>query len=94
MAYITRTYADSPFGNLFLFDISTQKSERIDSQAEHTCLTFSHDGDILMACTRTGEAFYYSITDFGKVPIRRPSPVDLPQLEGDSWWSIILNNNF
>ena len=94
LAYITRTVADSPCGNLFLFDVSTKKSRQIDSQREYTCLTFSPEGDILMACTRVGEALYYEIGDFGRAPISRQSPIDLPQLEGDTPWSMCLGRNF
>ena len=90
LAYILRTFADSPYGNLFLFDISSQKSQQLDSQREYTCLTFSHEGDILMACTRSGEALYYNLAELGKAPIRRPSPIGLPEPEGETWWSIHL----
>jgi hypothetical protein len=41
-----------------------------------------------MACTRTGDALYFNLTEREKAPIRRPPPVELPQLEGDTWWSI------
>ena len=87
-AYISRAFADSPYGKLFLFDISIQKAQQLDSQREFTCLTFSHDGDILMGCTRSGEALYYNTAELGKPPIRRPAPIGLPQPEGDTWWSI------
>lgn len=92
LAYISRSFSDSPYGNLFLFDISTQQSQQLDSQREYTCLTFSHEGDILMACTRSGEALYYNLEELGKAPIRRPSPVELPEIDGDAWWSIRSNS--
>jgi hypothetical protein len=41
-----------------------------------------------MACTRSGEALYYNLAELGKAPTRRPSPVELPEAEGDTWWSI------
>lgn len=89
VAYITRTYPHSPHGSLFLYDISTQKSEQLDSETKYTCLTLSTDGDILMACTRYGEVLYYNLIEREKAPIRRPSPIDLPQPDGDTWWSIL-----
>jgi hypothetical protein len=51
-------------------------------------MTYSHDGDILMAGTRSGEAMYYNLDHLNAPPIRRPPPTDLPDLEGESWWSI------
>jgi hypothetical protein len=43
-----------------------------------------------MACTRSGEALYYNLSELGKAPIRRPSPIGLPEPEGETWWSIHL----
>jgi hypothetical protein len=90
-AYITRPFAGSPYGNLFLHDISSQRTEKLDSQRQFTCMTFSHDGGILMACTKAGETLYYDMANLSKAPIRRPPPTDLPELEGDTWWSTILS---
>jgi hypothetical protein len=87
-AYIAREHPKSPFGSLYLYDTATQKSERLDSQREFTCMTYSHDGDILMAGTRSGEAMYYNLDHPNAPPIRRPPPTDLSDLEGESWWSI------
>jgi hypothetical protein len=90
LAYITPAYSGSPSGPLFWYDLTTQKAEQVDpNQNEYTCMTFSHDGDTLLMCTRAGEALYYDLSGPGKfTPIRRPLPTDLPQLEGDSWWSM------
>ena len=40
-----------------------------------------------MAGTRSGEVMYYHLDFPNSVPIRRPPPTDLPDLEADSWWS-------
>ena len=88
LAYIARTFTDSPYGALFLYDISTQKSEQLDPSIEFTCLTYSHDGETLLACTKSGEALYYNLKDHGKAPLRRPPPTDLPETDDDSWWSM------
>ena len=40
-----------------------------------------------MACSRTGEAVYFNLVNQEVLPIRRPPPSDLPEPEGDSWWS-------
>jgi len=88
IAYITRQHPKSPFGRLYLYDITTRKAERLDSQREFTCITYSRAGDILMAGTRSGEAMYYHLDFPNTAPIRRPPPTDLPDPEGDSWWGI------
>jgi hypothetical protein len=87
LVYIARVFQNSPYGNLFSFDISTQKSEFVDHSTEHTCMTFGPDGDILMAGTKYGELMYYDLINQGNIPIRRPVPAELPETEGDSWWS-------
>lgn len=48
-------------------------------------MAFSHDGDVLMACTKLGEVLYYNTRDLLKPPIRRPPPTELAQSEGDCW---------
>lgn len=88
VAYIARTYTESPYGKIFLYDMSTQKAEEVDKYHESTCMTFSQDGETLMICTKSGEALYYDITNMrNSVPVRRQPPVDVPEPEGDSWWS-------
>lgn len=64
----------------------------VDQSHESSCMTFSEDGEILMICTKSGEALYYDITNLGNcIPIRRRSPLDLPPPDDDSWWSISLS---
>ena len=95
IAYIARTYEGSPYGKVFLYDMDTQKEEELDKDYECTCMTFSHDGETLMICTKSGEALYYDITNLkNSVPVRRQPPVDLPEPEGDTWWSTIPVANF
>ena len=89
LAYIARSYEESPHGKVYLYDMSTQKAEEVDRNHESTCMTFSDDGEILMICTKSGEALYYDVTDLtNSVPVRRQPPVDLPQPEDDSWWGM------
>jgi hypothetical protein len=87
LAYIARLFKDSPFGDLFVLDISTQKAEFLDLSNQHTCMTFSNDGDILMAGTKYGELMYYDLINREHVPTRRSVPTELPKLQGNSWWS-------
>jgi hypothetical protein len=90
-AYIAQTFAGSPTGHVFWYDISTQKATQIDSSNQYTCLTFSQDGDTILMCTRAGEAIYYDTSNPEKATLIRPSPLQLPQPEGDSWWSMSLS---
>jgi hypothetical protein len=41
-----------------------------------------------MACTKTGNALYFNLTEREKTPTRLPPPLELPQLEDNTWWSI------
>jgi hypothetical protein len=93
VAYIAREHPKSPFGPLYLYDTETQQAKRLDPQREFACLTYSHDGDILMAGSRSGEAMYYDLDHPNAAPTRRPPPTDLPELEGESWWSIFPLSN-
>ena len=92
VALIERTTEEDtpnvPFGTLFLYDISTRKRKDLLPGKQFTCMTFSNDGETLMACSRTGEAVYFNLVNQEVPPIRRPPPSDLPEPEGDSWWSI------
>jgi hypothetical protein len=88
LAYITQPYPGAQSGNLFWYDLSTKKAGQIDPENEYTCMAFSHDGDTVLMCTRSGEAMYYDLTSqMRPTPTRRAPPIELPQPEDDAWWS-------
>src|ERR1700724_1605989 len=92
LAYIAPSFPDSPYGNVFLYDMSKQQGVEVDQSHESSCMTFSDDGEILMICTKSGEALYYDITNLeDSILVRRQAPIDLPPPEDDSWWSNSLD---
>lgn len=88
IAYITRAFTDSPYGDLVVYDIFTQRAHDLEPKSQCTCMTFSSDGQILLACTKSGEALYYNFSIDKAAPLYLLSPIELPKPEDEAWWSI------